>query len=110
MAGHHGSPVSPGPLADEEPGSVPEARERFHYGIFHARGRRSSAAVEILSTAPLPITHLETLEHLAVAERRDASRGEMARTRAVSFLLGVASTLSSKLARVAQRVRIRTFR
>src|SRR5689334_868004 len=102
MASHRGSPVSPGPLADEESGSVPEARERFHYGIFRARGRRSSAAVEILGTAPLPITHLETRDRPAAAERRDASRGEMARALEVSFLSGVASTLWSKLARVAE--------
>src|SRR3954468_19802172 len=112
MAGHHERPVSPTPLADEESLSAAAARERFHYGIFHARGGRSFASVEILGTTPLPITHLETRDHLRVAgiKQHDASGSEIARSPAASFPFGLAPALSSKLARVAHLFRTRTFR
>jgi hypothetical protein len=111
MTGDHGSPLDPKRLADPETPSAHEPRQPFHYGIFQARDGREFAPVEILGNAPLPITHLETRDHPAVAgiKHRDISGGEKARARAVFFLFGAVSTLPSKLARLVRLFSVRSL-
>lgn len=62
-----------------------QARRRFHYGVFQAPDSPDFLSIEVLGTAPLPITHIER-----------------PLIRVASFLFTIASTLLSKLARVAR--------
>jgi len=109
MTGNHGSPMGPKPVADAKARSARAVRRPFHYGIFHARDGQDFAPVEILGTAPLPITHLERHKRSGARTKHSAASGGVIRARVSYLLIGLASKLSAQLARLVRLFRIRSL-